>query len=288
LVAVHTNEGDNKPNEADDKTAENLAGYLDRENAAGRFKSYHVICDDDSTVRYAPDTEAAWALRTGNARSLNICLTGWARWTRTEWLQHYPMLRQAAAQVRYWCQTYNIPMRKLLPGQVGNGWWGIIGHADWSVGMRPLLGTVSGDHTDPGANFPWDIFIPMVIGETESDNGMDLNYFPITGAGSMAFPIPVGSMAADQREAWVSASVVDLPPDAAAYVRMYPQGVSGGTGEPVIWGTNELAPAPHPSNLVKRPVTYLKSPTTHLVVHWDLRASKFGGWLLVETKKKGV
>lgn len=286
LVALHTNEGDNKPNEADDKTAENLAGYLDRENAAGRGKSYHKICDDDSTVNYVPDSQASWALRTGNARSLNLCMTGWARWSRVDWMAHYPMLRRAAAEVRGWCETYNIPMRKLTPAQVGADWWGICGHVDWSLGKRPLLGKASGDHTDPGPNFPWDLFIPMVIGETESDEEMDLNYFPLSGAGTAAIPIPVGAMAADNREAWVSVCVAELARDAVAHVRMYPQGERGGTGDPVIWGTNELAPEPHPSNLVKRKVTYLKSPTTHVVVHWDLRASRTGGWLLIETKKK--
>lgn len=286
LVAIHTNEGDNKPNEADDKTAENLAVYLDRENAAGRGKSYHLICDDDSTVRYVFDSEAAWALRTGNARSLNLCLTGWARWTRSEWLAHFPMLRRAADEVRAWCDMYNIPLRKLTPEEVGGDWWGICGHVDWTLGKRPILGEASGTHTDPGQFFPWDIFLPMVIGETESDD-MDLNYFPLTGAGSAAIPIPVGAAAADNREAWVSVCVAELAPDAAANVRLYPQGEQGGTGEAVIWGTADLAPAPHPSNLVKRRVSYLKSPTTHVVVHWDLRASRTGGWLLIETKKKG-
>lgn len=287
LVAIHTNEGDNKPNEADDKTAENLARYLDRENNAGRGKSYHIIRDDDSRVDYVPYGQAAWALRTGNARSINICLTGWSHWSRPQWLEHFPMLRGAAADTREICLKYNIPMRKLTPEQVGSDWWGICGHGDWSLGKRPTLGQASGTHTDPGPSFPWDLFIPMVIGETESDDDMDLNYFPLRGAGTEAIPIPVGAMAADGREAWVSVCVAELAPDATAHVRMYPQGEQGGTGEPVIWGTNDLAPAPHPSNLVKRKVTYLKSPTTHIVVHWDLRASRTGGWLLIETKKKG-
>jgi N-acetylmuramoyl-L-alanine amidase-like protein len=293
LVAIHTNEGNNKPNEADDKTAENLAGYLDRENAAGRSKSYHRICDDDSTVIYAPDSNASWALRTGNSRSLNLCLTGWSHWSRAQWLEHLPMLHRAANEVRGWCLKYNIPMCKLTPQQVGADQRGICGHGDWSVGKRPTLGKASGDHTDPGPNFPWDLFIPMVAGqtdvtgETESDDDMDLNYFSLNGAGSTAIPIPVGAMSADGREAWVSVCVAQLSPDAIAHIRIYPQGEKGGTGDPVIWGTSDLAPAPHPSNLVKRRVAYLKSPTTHVVVHWDLRASATGGWLLIETKKKG-
>jgi hypothetical protein len=286
LIAVHTNEGDHKPNLADDRTAENLAGYLSREIAAKRYKSYHKICDDDSTVDYVPDHLASWALRTGNARSLNICLTGWAHWSREQWLEHFPMLTRAATEIRGWCLHHGIPMRKLTPQQVGADQAGVCGHVDWSVGKRPILGKVSGDHTDPGKNFPWDLLIPLIEGETESD-GMDLNYIKLAGGmtGVEAIPIPVGAMSADRREAWISVSVADLAPDVAASIRIYPQGERGGTGDPVVWGTPDLAPEPHPSNLVRRKVAYLKSPTTHVIVHWDLRNSRNGGWLLIETKK---
>ena len=78
LIGIHTNEGDNPANVFPDRTAENLAGYLDREKESGRSKSYHRICDDDSTVIYVPDSQAAWAMPYGgNLPALQLCFTGW-------------------------------------------------------------------------------------------------------------------------------------------------------------------------------------------------------------------
>ncbi|MGH3882101.1 MAG: N-acetylmuramoyl-L-alanine amidase [Pseudonocardiaceae bacterium] len=153
LVVIHTNEGDNPADVFPDRTAENLAAYLDRPSTQA---SYHKICDDDSTVRYLPDSVASWSIRSGNSRALNLCLTGWARWTRGQWLDHAGMLRRAAGEVAAWCDRYEIPVRKLTPTQVAADHLGIIGHWDWTLGKR------DGTHTDPGPNFPWDVFIELV------------------------------------------------------------------------------------------------------------------------------
>lgn len=175
LCVLHTNEGNNPADVWPDRTAENLARYLDGDTVAA---SYHVIVDDDSIVRYLPDNVAAWSVRSGNARSLNICLTGWARWTREEWLTHRSMLTLAATIVRDWCATHGIPVRKLTPPQVGADFSGICGHYDWTVGKR------DGTHTDPGAEFPWDVFIDMVAGDDDmtSDQArkLDTIYHEVT------------------------------------------------------------------------------------------------------------
>lgn len=145
LVAVHTSEGATN-------TA-SLASYLDQ---AGVEASYHMLVDDNGVVRYLPDNVAAWAMLSGNHRSLQVCLTGFARWPRSEWLAHDAMLRNAASVVRVWCQGHNIPTVKLTPNQVGADQRGICGHWDWTLGKR------DGTHTDPGPNFPWDVFIGYV------------------------------------------------------------------------------------------------------------------------------
>jgi hypothetical protein len=167
LVIIHTNEGDHKPNMPDDHTAENLAAYLDRANAAEDWKSYHLICDDDSTVRYVPDDQAAWSARSANKRSLNICFTGWAHWTSDEWAAHLPMLRRGASEVAKWCGIYTIPTDKLTPAQVTLDQYGICGHWDWTVGKR------DGTHTDPGLAFPWSLFIDLVRGEDMKSDERD-------------------------------------------------------------------------------------------------------------------
>jgi hypothetical protein len=168
LIIVHTNEGPHGVGLAPDHTAEDLAAYLDRANAEGDWKSYHLICDDDSVVRYVPDSQAAWSALAANKLSLNICFTGWAAWPRSEWLLHDRMLRLGAAEVAKWTKAYNIPIRKLSPMQVGADWLGICGHLDWTLGKR------NGNHTDPGPYFPWDLFIGYVLGpqSTPSEDPM--------------------------------------------------------------------------------------------------------------------
>jgi N-acetyl-anhydromuramyl-L-alanine amidase AmpD len=145
LIAVHTSEGAT--------TTASLASYLDQ---PGVEASYHVLVDDNGVYRYLPDEPAAWAMLSGNHRSVQVCLTGFARWPRSEWLAHDNMLRSAAAVVRTWCTTYNIPNVKLTPAQVGADQHGICGHWDWTLGKH------DGTHTDPGPFFPWDVFIQYV------------------------------------------------------------------------------------------------------------------------------
>lgn len=151
LVAVHTAEGA--------RTARDLAAYLDRASVQA---SYHTLIDDQEIIRYLPDDVACWAMLSGNARSLQLCFTGFAAWSRAEWLRHEGMLRLGAKQVREWCGRYRIPVRKLTPEQVGADMPGICGHVDWTLGKR------EGTHTDPGPNFPWDVFVRWVGDEMPS------------------------------------------------------------------------------------------------------------------------
>lgn len=145
LISVHTSEGAT--------TAAGLMHFLDQ---PGVEASYHVLVDDSTTIRYLPDDVAVWAMLSGNHRSVQVCLTGFARWPRSEWLAHDGMLRRAAAVVWDWCLAHNLPPVKLTPAQVGADFSGVCGHWDWTLGKR------DGTHTDPGPNFPWDVFIRYV------------------------------------------------------------------------------------------------------------------------------
>lgn len=153
LIVCHTNEGDNPPDQLPDRTAENLAIYLGRPDVQA---SYHKIVDDDSTVDYLPDAVMSWSVLSGNKRSLNLCFTGWARWTRSDWLAHDAMLQRGATEVREWCARHGIPAVRLTPAQVGAGFPGVCGHWDWT------LGKAEGTHTDPGPGFPWATFMGYV------------------------------------------------------------------------------------------------------------------------------
>lgn len=125
----------------------------------GRVASAHVCIDADSEVRCVEDRDTAFAAPRANARGLHAELAGFARQSREEWLDPYSMavLTRAAGRFAVWCRVYNLPVRKLTPAQVRAGEKGICGH--WDV---TLAFPGSGSHTDPGKDFPWDVFIPMV------------------------------------------------------------------------------------------------------------------------------
>lgn len=171
IVGIHTNEGPNPSgDEGRDRSAENLCAWMD-----GQQVSYHKVIDDDSVVHYVADDRYAWAMRSANRRSLNLCFIGRASFDRAEWLRHERMLRMGASEVRSWCDRWGIPRQKLTAAQVGRDERGICGHVDWTNGKR------DGTHTDPGAGFPWDVFIAYV-------NGMPA---PAGGAGPVATGRPV-------------------------------------------------------------------------------------------------
>lgn len=57
--------------------------------------------------------------------------------------------------VASWAAKYNIPIRKVQPGDMKRRTKGIGGHDD----ARELGSTT---HWDPGPNFPWDVFLDLV------------------------------------------------------------------------------------------------------------------------------
>lgn len=163
LIGIHTAEGA--------RNKESLYSFFDRE----RNGSSHVGIDGFGiSPEWVPDELAAWTLLNGNARSLNAELCGFAAWTREQWLSTgvvdgvtnpRQMIRNAARWAKDKCIEHGIPMVKLSPADVDAGKWGIIGHADWTYSA---IG--DGDHTDPGRNFPWDVFMSD-MGATSGGGG---------------------------------------------------------------------------------------------------------------------
>jgi N-acetyl-anhydromuramyl-L-alanine amidase AmpD len=139
--------------------------------------STHQFHDRDSTI----DCVYSWnranaARRWGNRLGIQHELCGTAQ-TREQWLDpaSYGTLQQAARWVAEDCRKYNLPVRRLTVKETRramteypNGPRGIVGHVDCTLAF-PEDG---GDHTDPGKDFPWDIFLPMVQAELEGDDDM--------------------------------------------------------------------------------------------------------------------
>lgn len=145
LVVIHTAEGA--------RTTAALGAYFAKTSVQA---SSHAGIDDTGIETFVPYSEAAWTLRSGNSISDNVELCGFAAWTRTQWLnEHRRMVELTAQWIRERCLARNIPIRKLTPQQVAAGQAGVIGHYDWTIGMR------DGTHVDPGPGFPWDVVIEL-------------------------------------------------------------------------------------------------------------------------------
>lgn len=146
LVVLHTSEGA--------RTVDALAAFLRRD---GINASYHGAVDDTRYEAYVNYSRAAWALRNGNQESDNLCLCGFASWSREEWLRHTRMLDLTAAWIADRCAARGVPVRLLTPAEVAAALrddkhpGGVCDHDRYTRGTR------DGTHWDVGPNFPWDV-----------------------------------------------------------------------------------------------------------------------------------
>jgi hypothetical protein len=150
-------------------SAEDGAAY-DRRRTDG--VSTHYFVDSDSVVQCVLTKNRGNAARhKGNRLGIQYELCGTVQ-TRAQWLDaaSLPTLRNAARQVARDCKKYQIPVRRLSVAETRRAWTdfpdgpkGIVGHVD-CTNAYPEDG---GDHTDPGTQFPWDLFLDMVQDELE-------------------------------------------------------------------------------------------------------------------------
>lgn len=277
LIVLHTAEG------ARDVTS--LGNYLQNPTVEA---SYHVAFDDNRMEQYVSYQYESWATLSANPISDSGCCCGFAAWTRDEWLnEHSNMLELAAQWVASRCAARGVPIVHLSLSEVAackanpNHPGGVIGHWDWTRGAQ------DGTHTDPGANFPWDWVIAraqqIATGQKPSIAGDDMGVFnrEISGTGRIIWNCPVGSVAADQRNAWLSASV--LSATGPVWIQVYAQGDNGGINS---WKWDTAVLTQDQTNNYKRPYVQLKDKTTKLVISWDVTASA-GGVLCLETKPQG-
>ena len=151
LVVIHTMEVDETGSVAE------AVGNAFARPATGA--SAHIGVDTDSTVRYVPDTDTAWAAPGANADGLQIELAGRAGQTTGQWADaaSKAILERAAQQTATWCKAYGIQVRHLNDAQLGDGKSvGIVGHADVSRVFKRST------HWDPGPAFPWGAFLARV------------------------------------------------------------------------------------------------------------------------------
>lgn len=131
--------------------------YTKTDGTTGYYgSSYHALADGvtGAYVELQPATHGPFSAPPLNKDYWHICMPGWSAQTREQWLD--PMSRkQIQAVARYVVDKSKIdgfPAVKLTPEQVGLKQQGYASHADVTYGFK-----ISGGHTDPGPNFPWDV-----------------------------------------------------------------------------------------------------------------------------------
>lgn len=121
--------------------------------ATSQTGSYNEVVDSKQNVVICnTDDWQVWATgNKGNDILLHLAFVARASMTRAEWLAQMPMLETGADRAARWVKKYNFPVQKVAVSALP----GFVGHAD----TRAWGGT---DHTDPGVNFPWDVFLQLV------------------------------------------------------------------------------------------------------------------------------
>jgi hypothetical protein len=119
--------------------------------------SAHFYSDEVRVVQGVPLGRVAYGCYPiGNGRSVQFELCGLSNHLTDA------TLRRAAPIVRRVCDRYGLPIRHVGPAELRAGVRGICGHGDVTLAWG------QGDHTDPGATFPWATFIGYVTTTQEA------------------------------------------------------------------------------------------------------------------------
>lgn len=161
-IVIHYTAGSERSTSAEDGAA------YDARRSDGT--STHYFVDSNSVVQCVRTSDRANASRhRGNRLGIQYELCGTVQ-TRAQWLDAASLatLKLAAKQVARDCKKYAIPVRRLTVAETRQAWTdfpngprGIVGHVD-CTNAYPEDG---GDHTDPGAGFPWDVFLDFIRAE---------------------------------------------------------------------------------------------------------------------------
>ena len=116
--------------------------------------SAHLVVDDHECYRTLENDVIPWAAPGANTIGWHIELTGFAEWTRDEWLAHRETLRRGAFKAALHAKRFGIPIKLLTADDVRRGRKGFVTHALCTQ-------VFGGTHTDPGRNCPLDQFMEM-------------------------------------------------------------------------------------------------------------------------------
>lgn len=118
--------------------------------------------------------------------------------------------------------------------------------------------------------------LSMDIGDEEHDS---MHNLAISGTGRIVLACPTGPLAANKRQAWLSAVVLDLKKP--GWVQVYAQGADAGVAD---WRWTEQQLGVRADNFMPRAVREIPPGVSHVIVSWDITAAPEGGTLCLETK----
>lgn len=153
LIVVHTAE--NAPDWVDhDLGAEGVARFIQERTTYG---SYHLLVDSDSIVDLVPLDQQAYGDGTGsNPVAVHVSAATQAHlWAKApaEWRRETVLnMAAAAARAAKWLKRVHgidVPASRITKAESDAGRPGFISHGSRDPGRR----------TDPGADFPWDLFL---------------------------------------------------------------------------------------------------------------------------------
>lgn len=149
-ICIHTTEN------STGTPAENIVNYQIR----SRSGSYNIIVDNTRggfSVRNNSDNYGAWS--TGSDKDndmLNLSFATYSANTREQWLAANGMLEEGARLCAGWAKEYGIPVKLISDDELRANVKGFTSHRQITRALR------TSDHTDPGNNFPWDVFFEKV------------------------------------------------------------------------------------------------------------------------------
>lgn len=160
------------------ETAEAIANYFATVDFAkeGKKPSAHFCIDNNTVVQCVRVEDVANAAPGANNDGIHLELAGYGKQTRGEWLDDYSrnVIDNAASVAAWLCLKYNIPPVRLQTAELLDPInKGIVSHAQVSSAFKRST------HTDPGPNFPWDLFFERLA-----------VHYAARRAGTSAGPLP--------------------------------------------------------------------------------------------------
>jgi N-acetyl-anhydromuramyl-L-alanine amidase AmpD len=150
LIVIHDMEAPEKGT-----TAETIANMFHVGNVVA---SAHYCIDCDSIVQCVNDMDVAYHAPGANSNGIGLEHAGYARQSTAEWQDEFSlkMLHISAKLTAELCVKYKIPAVWLSSADLLAGKRGITSHVNVNGAFH------KSSHTDPGVNFPKDLYIKLV------------------------------------------------------------------------------------------------------------------------------